>query len=88
MGLGWPRPELSPILRSSESLLSGHKYCSEIGAPPCGLSETMLAELIPDGDVARLGSTKFRGDSDLLNVGFSAKILESQSEEWNLHKLC
>lgn len=48
----------------------------------------MLAELIPDGDVARLGSTKFRGDSDLLNVGFSAKILESQSEEWNLHKLC
>ena len=33
----------------------------------------MRAELIPGGDVARLGSTKFRGDSHLLNVGFSAK---------------
>lgn len=72
LGPGWPRPELGPGLRS-ESLLSGHKYCSEVGAPPCGLSETMPAELIPDADVARFGSTKFRGDSHLLNVGFSAK---------------
>lgn len=41
--------------------------------PPCGLSETMLAERLPDGYVARFGSTKFRGDSHLLTVGFSAK---------------
>lgn len=72
LGPGWPRPELGPSPEIFRVLLSGHKYCSEIGAPR-GLSETLLAELISDGDVARFDSTKFRGDSHLLNVGFSAK---------------